>query len=385
MTSARFTRVGVNLLPYQLGRQGGAEVYVRNLIEHLAADSDEVQLVLFVTREAKGTYSRNDRCREVVIPVPLRSRVGRIASEQLLLPFYVARHGVVWLLSNYVSPVAAPCRHVVTVHDMLYRDHPAFVEPAKRFYWSKLIPRTLKRASVVLTVSHFSASRIFYHFPEIRPKVRVTVEGVDSTLTGARDEPLDFSASLAPYVMSVASFAPHKNLVVLFEAFRILASSYPNLKLVLVGEAKTPEARKELEKLRSLLGEDSILSRIVFTGHLSAGALATLYRNARMFVFPSKYEGFGLPAIEAQYFRCPLICSDSASLPEIAGEGALFFKSSDAQGLAEAMKTILDDSVARKRIVERGFDNLAKFSWEKAAQDVIDVVRVHDRHQHAAH
>ena len=365
--------IGINTLPYTPGGQGGAEVWLANVLQALAEQPTPHRFVVFCNPSGAGRYAPPG-WGEVVVPVPVGAgRIARVIAEQALLPLVVARRGVDCLFSNYVAPVLASCAQVVNIHDMLFRVHPEYIEWAKLVYWRALIPRTARAARVILTDSRHSARQIARFMPHAARKIRVTTAAVKRSLasiTPAADA-LQRLGVRTPYVLSAGSFARHKNMPRLIDAFGRLATRRPDVSLVLIGSASRPDSIAHMARLREQTRATGLAERIRFTGFVSETDLAGLYGGASVFVLPSLFEGFGLPVLEAQHFGCPVVCSSAASLPEVAGDGARLVDPRDSAALASAIEQVIADDAERKRLVDLGRANLTRWTWEAAARDVV--------------
>jgi len=369
-------RIGINFLPYFFEKHGGAEIYLENIIPHILCRYNCHQLFLFGELESVGKYI-SDGCKIKCLDVSgiwKRSRITRSIAEQLLLPLLCARNKIDCLVSNYVVPLFAPCKTVVIVHDLLYRRYPETFEWLKLFYWSKMIPLSIWRSSSVVTVSQFSAKEIGTYHPSARKKIFITVEGIRSSLALVRESVKCDKLPPSPFLLCVATFGKHKNLHTLLEAFSILLNDYPNTSFIIVGAAHTPDARKHESDLRKLSKELGIEQKIKFAGHLSDEELAFTYKHAIALVLPSLYEGFGLPIIEAQSFGCPVICSNRASLPEIAGHAAITFDPTSVLSIRDSMTTVLEQSELREKLRHDGHKNVSRFSWDKAANQLMEAI-----------
>lgn len=371
-------RLGINLLPYTPGQHGGAEVYIRNLLNALSDVAHSTSIVLFVTPRGQGRYvsSGNHSFQECVLPAwSARSRLMRIIAEQSLMPWYVKRTKIDCLFSNYVIPLLAPVPQIVNVHDMLYKKLPKVLENTKQLYWSIFVPLSLRRATRVITVSHSSATDIVSYFPHVKDKLSVTVEGVNNELVKFRDvQPCIVAKELeiqAPFILSAATFGPHKNVRTLVEAFAIVSRQNPELRLVLTGGANTTDAQEERATLIGLINELGLTDRVVFTGYVSERLLAALYRCATLYIIPSLYEGFGLSVIEAQYFGTPVITSDTPALVEVGGDATISVPALDVKAFAAAILRLLTDEHERKQLIKQGRANVERYSWANAAQDVL--------------
>lgn len=372
-------RLGINLLPYEPHKQGGAEIYLRNLVRELAITDLGIfdTVVLFVTPQSKGKYlPTTSNFKEYVLPTwSVQGRLARIVAEQLLMPFYIRKAKIDCLFSNYVIPVLAPIPQVVNVHDMLYKRLPQMVEPAKRLYWTIFIPLSLRRARKIMTVSNSSAEDIQRYFPHVKEKLSVTVEGVNLNLAIHRDvNPSLVEEQLgikAPFILSAATFAPHKNLKVLIKAFALVHEQFPDTLLVLTGRANTDDALQEQQELIELARSKGLEKHIIFTGYVSEKVLAALYRTAEAYVIPSIYEGFGLSVIEAQFFGTPVITSDAPALKEVGGEATIVASAQDECAFAKHISDLLQNDRRRKELIERGFANIKQYNWKAAAEDVV--------------
>ena len=268
------------------------------------------------------------------------------------------------------TPIPAPHPLVVTIHDLTPLRVPG-VMPSKlrRAAYRAWNRRVSRVADAVIADSSFTAADFSREFPRIPVTPRVVPLGVDDFANG----PVADVASLGalapePYVFSMGNTKPHKDLPTLLRAFASVASSHPGLRLLLVGRDHPGYAA-------SVLGDGPAVRRIAFTGEIDDPVLRALYARASVFAFPSRYEGFGLPPLEAMAFGAPVVCSDAASLPEVVGEAALVFRAGDADALASAMRVALDDDAERVRLIEAGMRRAAGFAWSVTAETMVEVYR----------
>jgi glycosyltransferase involved in cell wall biosynthesis len=366
-------KVGVNLLPYGPAGHGGAEVYLFQVLRSMIAQSEGIEWTLFGSDETLATLQYDRPVSLVSLGAYSASRRTRVIREQLTFPFRRELRQLDALISNYVIPLRAPTSNIVVVHDMLVRRFPETMEPMKRAYWSRLVPWSMKRSRCVVTVSEFSAAEIIHFYPELKAKVRVTGEGVRPALeeqfSRHQDRPYDF-----PYVMTVATFGAHKNLSLVVEALGAIAADRPELHWVVVGSARTPDARVERQALEKKAEQAGVRERLHFTGHIDDEQLAALYRHAEATVLPSLYEGFGLPVVEAQAFDCPLLVSDRAALPETAGKDAWIFEADKVDGIVRGLKRLHEDPEAKQALIEAGRRNRERFGWDQAGRQWLSIL-----------
>lgn len=269
---------------------------------------------------------------------------------------------------------------VVTVHDIvpfLVRDdagQSTFHHPVDRWFdgWAMA---GLRRAQALITVSSFTKQTVVkaLRYPEDR--IYVVYEGVDHSAFSPRPVPSGFYAryGLDPdlrYVLYVGSENPRKNLPRLLEAFAAVHAERPDVRLIKVGARQYgPQA----EALRHQIRELGLEGTIVVAGQVTDEDLVLFYNAATVFAFPSLYEGFGLPPLEAMACGTPVVCSNAASLPEVVGDAALTFDPTDGNALAGAMAQVLDDADLQVDLRKRGLARAAQFTWERTARETIKV------------
>ena len=275
---------------------------------------------------------------------------------------------------HYVLPFGLPCPAVVTVHDLIHLVTPEY-RGLRRLYARAMIGHAVAAAARVLTVSHASERDIVRLFPRARPKLRVVGNGVEEAFhprppaetaawaAGAFDVP-------GPYLLFVGNPKGHKNLDLLLQGFVKLARRYPELTLLAVGGSE--QQRRELGRAARRLG---VAGRARLVGPLDQESLARLYSAAAVFVFPSRYEGFGLPPLEAMACGAPVASSSSASLPEVLGPAATYFSPESVDSLVAAVCRLLDEPARRERLVRLGAERARHFSWEEAAEQTLKVYR----------
>lgn len=364
-------RVGFNLMYLVPGRVGGTETYARELIAALVAAHPEVEFFAYCGREAapslKRAPSRNLKIRE--LPVNCANKPLRIVAEFLLLPWYAWRDRVEILhsLGNTMPPFA-PGASVVTIHDLIFHHFPGtFPSPARRGL-ELLVPMAARRSDRVLAISQHTKTDLAETYGIDPARVDVVYEGSgieprrpipDDTLARLRDR---FGIGDAPIVLTVASGLVHKNIARLLEAFaQASASSLPHL--VVVGHAGL-----ETDALKRRVAELGIEQRVTMTGWVEDVELLAFYRGADFFIYPSLYEGFGIPVLEAMRRGVPVTCSNATSIPEVVGDAALLFDPTDVDAIRTAIERMLSDRELREDLARRGPKRAAEFTWTRAAE-----------------
>lgn len=352
-------RIGLNLLYLRPGVTGGGETYARGLLDGLAGVATTERFAVFVTEDA-ADWPIPDGFTRVVCPTRATPQARRYAYEQLRLPGRVRTLGldVLHSLGN-VSPLRAPCRRVVTVHDLNYRA-PAHAMPlVRRSVLRLMVGASIRRSDAVITVSAFVRDEISAAMPTQRAKLHVVHEA--ATLGGAAAARHEGRPVEGPYFMAFSSVSPNKNLPRLLQAFTAARNEYDvSHQLILVGH-RPPDAMDT--------------PGVIWRGYLPDHQVEHILRHADALFFPSLYEGFGLPLLEAMTVGTAVACSNRASLPEIAGDAALYFDPLDVDEIASAMRDLGRDGALRRALIARGRERASRFSWTRAAEETLAVYR----------
>jgi glycosyltransferase involved in cell wall biosynthesis len=280
--------------------------------------------------------------------------------EQAVLPLQF-RGDVLWSPCN-TGPLAVK-KQVVTLHDCAFLDHPECFTRLFAAWYQWLLPRLVRRVAGVLTVSEFSKSRIVERLQISADRVRVIPNGVNPLFAPTSpDIVAETRARLQlpeRYILSVGSREPRKNLPRLLQAWQTIAPQHNDVSLVIVGAKNTNTFRDA--------GIHAELPRVVQTGYLDHADLPRVYAGAELFVYPSLYEGFGLPVLEAMACGTAVLCSNSTSLPEVAGDAAKLVDPLDVAALANSMGNLLKDTVQRERLGHLGLARAKQFTWDQSA------------------
>ena len=359
-------RVGLNLVFLVPGETGGMEVYARELIPRLAA-LDGLEPIAFVNREAaEGEHGPWHEIAHETVPVKARNRFDWVRGEQQHLPRMAARArcDLVHSLAS-TAPLRGPFVRVTTIHDLNYKLVPDAHFGLLRIGMGVLVPAAARRSHRIVVDAESTAVDVERHLHVGREKVDVVPLGVSQELTVLPTPEADLRLRLElgdrAILLSVSAKRPHKNLMRLLAAHaRIDAGRRP--VLVIPGYS-TPHEQELIAQAR-VLGS---FKHVRFPRWVDQPDLEGLYAAATAFVFPSLYEGFGLPVLEAMRRGVPVACSDRSTLPEVAGDAALLFDPEDDAAIAAALVRLIDDGALRERLSSAGPARAARFSWDATA------------------
>ncbi len=363
-------RIGINA--FALGTEAdGTQTYVRNLTRALAAvDRANHYSLLMLPSSQRIAVPESANMERLVV----RNRLGRLpvplASSLALLR---ARLDLVHV--QFAAPLLCPTRIVVTVHDIMFDRHPEFFTPSDLAQLRARVPRTLRHAAAVLTVSEYSRRDIIRHYGLSPERVVVTPNAADPMFAPVRD-PARLAMVRTRYgtgdrfVLFAGALKPNKNLPAVVDAYvRLRHADAIRHRLVLVGA----QANQIMDDVFAPARHSGYAADIVLTGHVPTDDLVALYSAAQLFVQPSIFEGFGLPVLEAMTCGTAVVTSSVTSMPEVAGEAALLVDPRDVDGLAEAMRHVLTNTALRQRLEIAGLQQASRFSWERTARLTLQV------------
>jgi glycosyltransferase involved in cell wall biosynthesis len=353
--------IGLNLLYLLQGVNGGTESYARGLVDGLGRAGTGHEFVVYLNRSAADwPLPEAANFRQAVCAVDGASRGARYAYEQMMLPLRLRRDGVDLVHSlGYVGPLLVACPSVVTIHDLNYRAFP--MSALRRSMLSFFVRQSALRADRIIAVSEFTRRELSGEVPEAANRISVVYEAASQR--EIPPAPLDGGclgpSPPRPYAVAFSSRSPHKNILRLADAFRrARARSRLPHRLVVIG--RLPDGAR--------LGDD-----VISVGFQPDSVVARLLAGAEFLAFPSTYEGFGLPLLEAMEAGLPVLCSSAGSLPEIAADAALIFDPYSVDEMEAAITRMATDAKLVLELRARAKRNLERFSWDKAARETLAV------------
>jgi glycosyltransferase involved in cell wall biosynthesis len=361
--------IGIDASRAVSDRPTGTETYSRRLIQALLTLDTPHRFRLYF-RTAPPPH-RFERAEARTIPFPRLWTHARLSWEMVRRPpdlLFVPAH---------VLPPVRPRLSLVTIHDLGYLKFPQAHPWRQRLYLDRSTRWNARAATHILADSEATKADLMDHYATRPDRITVAYPGIDPSLSPVSDPAVIQAAKAryridSDYVLYLGTLQPRKNLRRLVDAFAEFAGRETDIEttdLVLAG--KRGWLYEELfEQVRRRGLED----RIHFPGYVAEGDKAALLSGARAFAFPSLHEGFGLPVLEAQACGCPVITSTTSSLPEVAGDAALLVDPQDTAAIADAMQRLLTNPALSRELIQRGFTNVRRFSWQACAQTVLDVI-----------
>lgn len=362
-----------------LGTAGGRS-YISSLLRHLLfTDSTTDYFLLFrapLNRAVKAeiaSYARQVSFSRWFVPNRILEFIWTKQSINIPFTEILLKKPDIFFATVYFSPMLTQCKLVSVVYDITTMKYEAYADHRKMF--DLRMKNTIERSRYLITISKYTKNALCEYYgilpenvidvplaPHIVPLVEQTAD--IQRIIRAR-----YSLQ-EPYILYVGNIGPHKNLITLLNAFKNLKErkTVPH-KLVLCG--KTNWGSDVIAAAKELGLEESV----IFTGYVPDEDLPAIYSGAQLFVFVSKYEGFGLPLVEAMGFGLPVICSNTTALPEVAGNAAFLVNPDDQEVIAEAMANVLCDNDLREKMSEASLARAAEFSWQKTALGTLEVFK----------
>ncbi len=366
-------KIGIDARMYN---ESGNGRYLRNLLIQLRLSDHKNFYVVYCLEkdfEAISLVLSGDNWR--IVPVSFK---WYTVAEQLYFPrlLYRERFDLVHF-PHFNVPFLYFRPFVVTIHDLTHymfamrraSTHSAVTYYLKHQAYSFVFQYAVKRSVKIFTVSQFVKRAILEKFRCSEDKVVVTYEAAEKPIAleeGVSQKVLKKLSVRQPYFMYVGNAHPHKNLEFLLQSFAEFRKDVPDIRLILVGKENYFWTR-----LMKWAADRNLLSNVTYLGYVDDYHLAVLYREAFAFVFPSLSEGFGLPVLEAMTYGCPVVCSDGTSLPEVAGDAAIYFDPSQQDSLVRAMHTLYSSTGIREERRKLGFAQVKKFSWYEMGKQTL--------------
>lgn len=371
-------RVAINLLWMVPGVVGGSETYTVRLLHGLAERASDLDYTLFALPQFGTAHPELARTFHTVF-APMRGQLkparvlageaGWMAIQCRRLKIDLVHH------AGGVVPFLRQGRPLLTIHDLQYLFYPEYFTRTKLAYLKTVMPRSAEAARSILTPSEYSRRTVIERLNIDPSIVTVVPHGISPKgTTGSVTDIRERYGIAERFFVYPAALYPHKNHLVLIEAFAALREIHPDVDLVLTG-AKGSMAWGTAKSMRSPLAEEirkkGLTDRVHSLGYVPGPELDALYRSAVALTFPSRFEGFGAPVLEAMARGCPVIAADATALPEVVQSAGRLISPDNAEHWCGAMRDLLEDESARKDLQEAGYERAKDYTWERSA-DVLE-------------
>ncbi len=372
MNKKEIFKIGIDARMYG-AEQTGIGFYIKNLIENILKLDAKNQYVIFL----REPYFRNLNFPKNVQKV--KSEIHWYGFfEQLFLPFIFLRHNPDLLhVPHFNAPIFYQKKFIVTIHDLtpkFFQARKNSLNFFKKIGYNFVLNNALRRAKKIIAVSNFTKDDIVKNFKINPGRIEVVYEGLRSFERGAPVKSADYLEKnfcvKQPYIFYNGVWRGHKNIAGLVRAFSAVAGNISDLNLVLGGRHDDKDI---FDNVNKIIKELNLSGRVFMPGFIDDKDLPIFYSKASAVIIPSFYEGFGLVGLEAMSFNVPVVSSNKASLPEIFVDAAIYFDPENIEDMIKAMEKVLKDSILRDDLIKKGKERIAQFSWEKMAQQTLDI------------
>ncbi len=344
----------------------GLNRYVEGLVTELLPKQNVTAYTSI--HEFKSLYTKVNLVPPSLSEPSTKANFRRFLWYQTSLPLLLAQQNADLFYSPVPEGMLFPvCKQIITVADLVAVLFPEFM-PVQKYYFRYILPRLLKVSTAVVAISEATKRDVEHHYAPMDKPIHVVYPSYDEQTFFARQlweaEAVKNKYGLDQFILSVGEMRPYKNIRRLIEAFSRLEA--PQLKLAIVG--KVNKLDPGIMQLPATLG---ITEKVKFLDYVSDHDLAALYSSARLFIFPSLYEGFGIPLLEAMACKCPIISSNSSSLPEVAGDAAIYFDPTNVDDIAKKIRDVSSNEVLRQSLIAIGAERVKSFTYKISADKVM--------------
>lgn len=362
-------------------RTGDEAVFFHLTKEILKIDTTNQYLLLTdetVTTKVASLYARLECIGQTNVEIVTLSARNRFTWNFFVLPKYLFQNKVDILHTQYILPIFSPQRTktVTHIHDVSFCAYPELIGWTDRLFLSLLIPRSLKRAALIIAPSRFTKDEIVKYYAIPEEKITVVPNGIGEEFLENKGENEADSLAIKnkyglpeQFILSVGTLQPRKNIPFLIEAFALLKKRIPQMKLVIVGNKKAHHTDTNIEKT---IIEKNVQDDVIFPGFIDQDDLPKVIRMAKVFAFPSLYEGFGIPLLEAMSQSVPVAASDIPSLREVGGDAVAYFDPASLASCEETLYNLCTHQTVRERLQLAGNERVKLFSWKKSALFLLD-------------
>lgn len=354
----------------------GTGVYAYNVIHEISRIDDRNDYFLFTNKENNNVFHiSSDKFQSIKFPFYAQRTIIRIFWEQFILPFYLKKYEIDVLFSpSVVLPIFSTCKNVICIHDLIPFHFYKKYSRLRSFYIKQMTKISANKADKIFTVSENSKHEIQKFCKISSKRIIITYNGISQAILNPDEDKWEAfkKEKNIPinYILYLGTLEPGKNIVALLRAFKILNDDHNLSHKLVVAGGKGWLFKSIFNEVKKLNLED----RVIFTDYVPNDVIGLLYKNADVFVLPSFYEGFGIPALEAMYFGTPVIVSNTSSLPEVVGQVGKLVDPNSEENIAVVIHEVLGNPDLCKAMIDAGYKQAAKFSWHRTAGIILDEI-----------
>ncbi|SEO49982.1 Glycosyltransferase involved in cell wall bisynthesis [Flavobacterium sp. CF108] len=365
-------KIAINCIYYEAG--GGIKEYIHNLVKELISLNNDFEYVFYISKAVESTFIELTKGKGKIKIFPFES--NKKIKRALLQKYFWKKEEKeekfnIFHSTFFHSPKFKNAKVILTVHDLRFLNFPKSYEFKRYFYLKYAVKKSIKNADKIITISNFTKDEVIKFYKIEEYKIKAIHEAVDSdafVLKNNSNERMIKENLVVSnkYILAVGHLEPRKNYIRLIEAFLILPQTIQdNYKLIIVG--------KKNYDYDDILSTISKTTEVIYLDFISRDDLVWLYANCKIHVFPSYYEGFGFPSLEAGLFSKPTIGANQSSIAEISGEGGLYFDPFSVEDIKEKIKLALTDEILYLKLSSNALLNTTKFSWKRNAVDTCEI------------
>ena len=364
-------KIGIDAREFVAGQMTGIGRYLWHFLQHATTSKDPHEYVLFCNQKTHIPQNL-PRLKKVIITENIRQ-----VWDQVLLPLNIAREKIdVFLTPYFKAPLFLPSKMILIINDLIPLFFPEEHSPLGRLYFRFMSAAAARRATRIMTISEHSRGDIVKFLKLPADKIMVIHLGVEERFRSSdiRKEEIRRKYSLPQkFILYVGNLSPHKNVRSLIKSYASLPFSLrENYKLVM-GASRSGKYFSDIDKV---IREMELTQDVLFTGFIEPKDLPSVYCMSSVFAYPSFYEGFGFPPLEAMACGCPVVSSNASSMPEILGDAALFFNPYHVEEISRAIRHMLEDENLRNRFRQKGLERAKLFTIEKMTSRMLDVLEM---------
>lgn len=361
----------IGIMLRHINEKGGVVIYTENLLRILfKIDIKNQYILIYKDKKFLGKFSGYPNVREMAIKTPTK-----LLWDQIAIPWIAMKEKLDIIFNPKLSvPLFARCKTVFVFHGAEQFAYPEIFRLYDRIYFTIAMPLFCKKADIIISPTEKGIKDIVYYLGINPSKIKAIHHGLNKQFINFDNSKLFLEGIRSKYnlpgkyILFVGGLTPLKNIGNVLRAFHRIKESLPDYKLVLIG-FKRWKYEQDMELIKKLELENDV----IFTGWVQDEDMPALYSLADLLIFPSLYEGFGIPLLEAMACGCPIITSNAGGLAEVAGEAAIFVNPHNVNDISNAMFNIIKDNNLRQGMIERGYKQVKNFRWEKCAREVLDI------------